>query len=122
MAPPRNPTPGGSRSAVKGHLTRILKDIKDTENKTMTAKLDVELTGEEIKLDEKMELFKKLSVECQKEMTENGASQEDFDTEYNSIAQVEDEVRAGKNIIILKRQEWKEIKEEEKLKEAGAER
>ncbi len=64
-----------------------------------------------------MELFKKLSVECQKEMTENGASQEDFDTEYNSIAQVEDEVRAGKNIIVLKRQEWKEVKEEEKLKE-----
>ena len=55
-------------------------------------------------------------------MTGNGASQEDFDTEYESIAQVEDEVRAGKNIIILKRQEWKDIKEEEKVKEAEGRR
>ncbi|EFX61726.1 hypothetical protein DAPPUDRAFT_338346 [Daphnia pulex] len=119
MAPPRNPTPGGSRSAVKGHLTRILKTIKDAESEAMTAKLDVELAGEETKLDEKMEHFKKLSVECQKEMTtDNGANQQDLDAEYDSVNQMEDEVRAGKNIIILKRQEWKDFKEEERVKEA----
>jgi hypothetical protein len=118
MAPPRNTTPGGSRSAVKGHLTRILKTIKDAERKAMTAKLDVELAGEETKLDKKKEHFKKLSVECQKEMTENGASQQDFDAKYDSVNQMEDEVRAGKNIIILKWQEWKDFKEEERAKEA----
>ena len=53
-------------------------------------------------------------------MTKNGASQEllYFDKEYDSVTQVEDEVRARKNIIMLKRQKWKDIKEEEKVKEA----
>jgi len=55
-------------------------------------------------------------------MTENGASQEDFYTEYDSIAQVEYEVRAEKNIIIFKTQEWKAIKKEEKVKEAEGRR
>ncbi|EFX66117.1 hypothetical protein DAPPUDRAFT_263655 [Daphnia pulex] len=96
MAPPRNSTAGGSRSAVKGHLPRILKPTQDVESEVMTAKLDVELAGEETKLDEKMERFKKLSVECQKEMTENGANHQDLDAEYDSVNQMEDEVRAGK--------------------------
>jgi hypothetical protein len=128
MAQPRNPSPRGPRSAVKGHLTRILKTIQDAESELMTAKLDVELAGEETKLNEKMERFKKLSVEFQIEMTENGANQQDLDAEYDPVNQMEDEVRAGKNIIILKRQEWKDFKEKERAKEAekteeaGAER
>ena len=59
MAPPRTATPGGSRIAVKGHLTRILKVIKEAESETMTDKLDVELAGEDTKLEEKIELLKK---------------------------------------------------------------
>ncbi|EFX63406.1 hypothetical protein DAPPUDRAFT_268517 [Daphnia pulex] len=51
-------------------------------------------------------------------MTDNGANQQDLGAEYDSVNQMEDEVRAGKNIIILKRQEWKDFKEEERAKEA----
>ncbi|KAI9562515.1 hypothetical protein GHT06_009957 [Daphnia sinensis] len=115
------PSAKATRAAVKGHITRIAQAIKGYESLTMSTRISTILIEQEKKVERKVQYLKSLSLKIQDDMGTLQATQQEYDTEYDTICQTEEKVSAARIIVAIKQQEWIEEKEK-KQKEAAREK
>lgn len=108
------PSAKATRAAVKGHITRIVQAIKGYESPTMTARISTILIEQEKKLKEKFDTYKALSLKIQDDIAALQATQQEYDAEYDTVCQTEQEVSDARVTIAIKQQEWQEEKEKQK--------
>ncbi len=96
------------------NITVAVKDIATYESELMTQTKADELVELRSRLKNYFEKYTEHSIQIQKELDDADASQEDYDTEAETVRRTEEEVGAGKIILKTKIAEWVATKEKEK--------